>query len=79
MHVWRRSLYSFGFLKYIIVTLETRKKIAAHSFNCTLLCQTILFAERDASSRFEVLAEAAEEIKGKGTIAYINCGYVVYR
>lgn len=36
----------------------------------------VLFAqsERDASSRFEVLAQVAEEMKGKGTIAYINCG-----
>ena len=30
--------------------------------------------ERDASSRFDVLAKVAEEMKGKGTIAYINCG-----
>lgn len=36
----------------------------------------VLFAqsERDASSRFEVLARVAEEIKGRGTVAYINCG-----
>ncbi|KAJ7391850.1 hypothetical protein OS493_016140 [Desmophyllum pertusum] len=36
----------------------------------------VLFAqsERDASSRFDVLVRVAEEIKGKGTIAYINCG-----
>lgn len=33
-----------------------------------------IFPERDASKRFDVLAEVAEEVKGKGTIAYINCG-----
>lgn len=36
----------------------------------------VLFAqsERDASTRFDVLLEVAEEMKGKGTIAYVNCG-----
>ncbi|XP_015771898.1 PREDICTED: LOW QUALITY PROTEIN: protein disulfide-isomerase A5-like [Acropora digitifera] len=36
----------------------------------------VIFAQsdNDASSKFEVLVQAAEEIKGKGTIAYINCG-----
>ena len=56
-----------------------RKKNTAHNVDRVLLCQTIFFAERDASSRFEVLAQVAEEIKGKGTIAYINCGYVVFK
>lgn len=56
-----------------------RKKVTEFSFNRKVLCQTILFAERDASSRFEVLAQVAEEMKGKGTIAYINCGYVVFK
>ena len=35
-------------------------------------CKT--FIDNDASSKFEVLVQAAEEIKGKGTIGYINCG-----
>ncbi|KAK2570032.1 Protein disulfide-isomerase A5 [Acropora cervicornis] len=36
----------------------------------------VIFAQsdNDASSKFEVLVQAAEEIKGKGTIGYINCG-----
>lgn len=36
----------------------------------------VLFAksDRDASSKFEVLVDVAEEIKGKATIAYVNCG-----
>lgn len=79
--VWEYSfcLYSSRFLKRIKVTLETGKKVTEFSFNRKVLCQTILFAERDASSRFEVLAQVAEEMKGKGTIAYINCGYVVFK
>ncbi|CAH3172769.1 unnamed protein product [Porites evermanni] len=36
----------------------------------------VLFAqsERDALKKFDVLAEVAEEMKGKGTIAHVNCG-----
>ena len=46
--------------------------------NYALLWQKIkYFVERDASSRFEVLARVAEEIKGRGTVAYINCGWVL--
>lgn len=56
-----------------------RENNTAHNVDCLLLCPTIFLAERDASSRFQVLAQVAEEIKGKGTIAYINCGYVVFK
>ena len=38
------------------------------------LCFVKNVAERDASGRFDILAKVAEEVRGKGTIAYINCG-----
>lgn len=56
-----------------------RKNNTAIKVDCLLLCPTIFLAEREASSRFQVLAQVAEEIKGKGTIAYVNCGYVVFK
>jgi hypothetical protein len=30
--------------------------------------------EKDATKHLELLGDVAKEIKGKGTIAYINCG-----
>ena len=56
-----------------------RKNNTAIKVDCLLLCPTIFLAEREASSRLQVLAQVAEEIKGKGTIAYVNCGYVVFK
>ena len=34
----------------------------------------MFISERDALKKFDVLAEVAEEMKGKGTIAHVNCG-----
>jgi len=32
------------------------------------------FSEKSASSQFELLGNIAKEIKGKGTVAFVNCG-----
>ena len=59
-----------------MVSLETGEKFPFIVFIllCGLTVMLKLFLGSAASSRFDVLAEVAEEIKGKGTIAYINCG-----
>ncbi|XP_078376471.1 putative protein disulfide-isomerase A4 isoform X1 [Oculina patagonica] len=82
---WLNSLL---FLAFLVGSLQAKKKVDRSSIidvndikpfkklQRTHTNLLVLFAqsERDASKRFEVLAQVAEEIKGKGTIAYINCG-----